>query len=84
MAHFATHTSQSPRQGGILLAFIMLSDPLNNIARQNRTKREENLESIACAEGQWSVLHSSRAAFWFESSLSERSGLIEVALSLYD
>ena len=65
MAHFATHTLNP---GGGTCAF-MLSDSLNNIARQNRTKRKENLESIACAEGQWSVLHNNRVAFWFESSL---------------
>ena len=77
MAHFATHTWHLPsKQGGIFGKLIRLSDSLNNIAR---TKRKENLESIACAEGQWSVLHSNRAAVWFE-----RSGLIEVALSLYD
>ena len=70
MAHFATHTSNafeldsccvsSSEFGG---TFQRLSDSLNNIARQNRTKRKENLESIACAEGQWFVLHSNRAAF---------------------
>ena len=40
--------------------FAKHRDFLNNIARQN-SKRKENLESIACAEGQWFVLHSNRA-----------------------
>ena len=40
--------------------FAKHKDSLNNIARQN-SKRKENLESIACAEGEWFVLHSNRA-----------------------
>ena len=68
MAHFATHTSNAFKLNFCFVsssapAFQRLSDSLNNIARQNRTKRKENLESIACAEGQWFVLHSKRAAF---------------------
>ena len=47
--------------------FILLpakhSDSLKNVARQNRTKRKENLEFIACAEGKWFVFHSNRADF---------------------
>ena len=49
MAHFATHTSNSFELsvGSVFgLGFQRLSDSLNNIARQNRTKRKENLESI--------------------------------------
>ena len=68
MAHFATHTSNSfelfvGSVFGFRSGFQRLRDSLNNIARQNRTKRKENLESIACAEGQWFVPHSNRAAF---------------------
>ena len=58
-AQFAVHT---------FLPFVVLpltkhSDSLKNVARQNRTKRKENLEFIVCAEGQWFVPHSNKADF---------------------
>ena len=67
MAQFAIHTlttflplGNEPLGSG----FMTHSDSLNNIARQSRTKKKENLESIACAEGRCLVLHSGeRAAF---------------------
>ena len=59
MAHFAIHTLTTFSPGG-WEPFAKHRDSLNNIARQN-SKRKENLESIACAEGQWFVLHSNRA-----------------------
>ena len=70
MAYFAIHTlttflrgSIEPLGGGLNPPPLKHRDSLNNIARQNRIKRKENLGSIACAEGQWFVLHRNRAAF---------------------
>ena len=57
IAHFAIHTLLT-FPDGCVLPLRADTDSLNNIARQSRTKRKENLESIACAEGQWFVLHS--------------------------
>lgn len=59
LVHFVIHTLTTFSPGG-WEPFAKRRDSLNNIARQNR-KRKENLESIACAEGQWFVLHSNRA-----------------------
>ena len=50
MTHFAMHTS-NPFGLVVAMGFQVLSDSLNNIARQTRPKRRENLEFIACAEG---------------------------------
>ena len=70
MAQFAIHTltflplDSGPLDCGRGSPLLRHSDSLNNIARQSRTKKKENLESIACAEGQCFVLHSGeRAAF---------------------
>ena len=61
-AQYAIHTLL-PLLLGFVLPLAKHSDSLKNVARQNRTKRKENLEFIACAEGQWFVLHSNRADF---------------------
>ena len=55
---FAIHTFLP-----FILPLAKHSDSLKNVARQNRTKRKENLEFIACAEGKWFVFHSNRADF---------------------
>ena len=56
-AQFAIHTFLP------VLPLAKHSDSLKNVARQNRIKRKENLEAIACAEGQWFILHSDLADF---------------------
>ena len=64
MAQFALHTFPCLLPAGSRLALKVDSDSLNNVARQSRTKKKENLESIAYIEGQWFVLHSGkRVAF---------------------
>ena len=62
MAQFAIHTLTTFLPVGCGPPFMTDSDSLNNIARQSRTKKKENLESIACAEGQCFVLHSGESA----------------------
>ena len=57
MAHFVIHTLLT-FPDGYVFPVRADTDSLNNIAGQSRTKRKVNLESIACAEGQWFVLHS--------------------------
>ena len=52
-AQFAIHTFLP---FGRALPLKKHSDSLKNVARQNRTKRKENLEFIPCVEGQWFVL----------------------------
>ena len=74
MAQFAIHTLPTFLPVGSPDPLKVHSDSLNNIARQSRTKKKENLKYIACAEGQCFVLHSGeRTAFWFECSSSERT-----------
>ena len=68
MAHFATHTLTTfPFKDWLFVLTLALNVAhpgfFNNIARQSRTKRKVNLEFIACAEGQWFVLHNDRAVF---------------------
>ena len=64
MAQFAIHTFPRLLPARWLPPLKAHSDSLNNVARQSRTKKKENLESIAYAEGQWFVLHSGkRVAF---------------------
>ena len=60
-AQYAIHTFL-PFEG-TLGPFAKQSDSLKNVAMQNKIKRKENLEFIACAEGQWFILHSTRADF---------------------
>ena len=43
VAHFAIHTLTTSSPGGIEPPFAKQRDALNNMARQNRTKRKENL-----------------------------------------
>ena len=63
MAQFAIHTLTTFLPlGGRGLRWLLHSDSFNNIARQSRTKKKENLESIACAEDQCFVLHSGERA----------------------
>ena len=61
MAHFGIHTLTFLISRTPMLIALKHCDSLNKIARQNRTKGKETLESIACEEGQGFVLQSNRA-----------------------
>ena len=61
MAHFAIHTFTFLISRTPLVIPLKHCDSLNNIARQNRTKRKETLESIACAAGEGLVLQKQQS-----------------------